>query len=241
MSGPGGTRRPGAGDPGAVVTCEHAGHRVPARYRQLFAGAEAVLRSHRGWDAGAADVARRLGRDLGVAPHLHFTTRLLVDLNRSLGHPRCFSEYTRGLDRTERDRIVAEHYRPHRDRVTRAIASVIEGRGRCVHLAVHTFAPVLGGRRRTADLGILYDPGRPGERDLAARWKRALRDADPELRVRRNYPYRGVDDGLTRTLRARLTPRAYAGMEIEVNQALLATTADRRRARSALRTLAIHL
>jgi hypothetical protein len=41
------------------------------------------------------------------------------------------------------------------------------------------------------------------------------------LRVRRNYPYAGKGDGLTRHLRRRFPPREYVGIELEVNQRIV--------------------
>ena len=40
-----------------IITCEHAGNEVPARYRDLLRGSEALLQTHRGWDPGALSVA----------------------------------------------------------------------------------------------------------------------------------------------------------------------------------------
>jgi hypothetical protein len=45
-----------------------------------------------------------------------------------------------------------------------------------------------------------------------------VRVAAPELVLRRNYPYRGTSDGLVTYLRRRHGDRAYAGVELEVNQ-----------------------
>jgi predicted N-formylglutamate amidohydrolase len=55
---------------------------VPRRWRGLFEGAEEVLASHRGWDPGAFDLARRLARLLDVPLIAHHITRLLMDVNR---------------------------------------------------------------------------------------------------------------------------------------------------------------
>jgi hypothetical protein len=74
---------------------------------------------------------------------------------------------------------------------------------------------------RRADVGLLYDPGRRGEVALCARWKASLAVLAPQLRVRRNYPYAGKGDGLTRYLRLRFAPRAYVGIEVEINQAIV--------------------
>jgi predicted N-formylglutamate amidohydrolase len=82
---------------------------------------------------------------------------------------------------------------------------------------------VLHGELRNADVGLLYDPRRSGEKGLCTRWQKILEELDPKIRVRRNYPYPGVADGLTTWLRRRVSERNYVGVELEVNQALLAS------------------
>lgn len=204
--------------PALLVTVEHGGNRVPADYRKLFAAQAAVLDTHRGYDPGALLLGRDLATRLDAPLVSSTTTRLLVDLNRSLGHRGLFSEFTRRLPADQRTRIVERYWRPYRDEVDRAVAGFIDRGRRVVHLSSHSFTPVLDGEVRDADIGLLYDPGRPAERLLAARWKAALRAIDPGLRVRMNYPYTGRADGLTRDLRRRHAPARYAGLEIEVNQ-----------------------
>jgi hypothetical protein len=56
----------------------------------------------------------------------------------------------------------------------------------------------------------------------------------PGLRVRRNAPYRGSADGLTRALRDELPASRYLGFEIELNQRWIATAAQRRALAAAL-------
>jgi predicted N-formylglutamate amidohydrolase len=204
-----------------LLSCEHAAARVPARWVPLFAGRERLLASHRGSDPGALALARGLARRLGVPLYACTTTRLLADANRSAGHPRRFSEWTRSLPEPERRRILARCWAPHRDAVERAVEAALRRGGRVLHLSVHSFAPRLGGRSRACDVGLLYDPARAGERALCARWRRALREADPRLRVRRNHPYRGRADGLTTALRRRFAPTRYLGIELEVSQGFL--------------------
>jgi predicted N-formylglutamate amidohydrolase len=94
---------------------------------------------------------------------------------------------------------------------------VARGR-RVIHVSCHSFTPELDGKRRTADVGLLYHPGRHGEAALCARWKASLAERAPDLRVRRNYPYAGKGDGLTSHLRQRFLPGAYVGIELEINQ-----------------------
>lgn len=209
---------PASTEPGVVVSCEHAGNRVPQELHTLFAGADALLASHRGYDAGAERIARSLARALGVDPLLQPVSRLVVDANRSIDHGTAYSRFTRDLPAAERRRIEARYHAPHRARVEEAAAAAIGARGRCVHIGVHTFTPVFGGRVRALDVGLLCDPHRPAEIEVVEAWRARLAALDPELRVRRNLPYRGWTDGLTTALRERLGS-AYAGIELEVNQA----------------------
>jgi len=88
-----------------------------------------------------------------------------------------------------------------------------------LHLSVHSFTPVLNGKARTAELGLLFDPSRTPEAEFCQEWQRQFRETHPDWRVRRNYPYRGTDDGLTTALRKRFLPETYLGIELEVTQA----------------------
>ena len=193
-----------------IVTCEHGGFRVPAAYRSLFRGRGAVLSSHRGWDPGALELARRFRAPLLFST----TTRLLVELNRSPGHPRLFSEFTRDLDAAAKTRLIARHYLPYRA----AVESAVRARRSVLHLSSHSFTPVLDGEVRRMDVGLLYDPARRGEAAFCARWRAALLRLRPDLVVARNAPYRGTADGLVTHLRRTFGESRYLGIELEVNQ-----------------------
>ncbi len=214
--------------PAVLVTCEHAGNRVPREYAALFRGAARELSSHRGWDPGALALARALSQRLGRPLLAVSWSRLLVEANRSPTNPKIWSRRTRDLPAAERSRILARYWEPHRRAVVKAVRAGVAGSGQVVHLAVHSFTPSFEGRKRNADVGLLYDPGRPGERHLCARWKAILGEIDPTLRVRRNYPYLGVADGLTTWLRRRFPADAYLGVELEVSQARLDGPSRRR-------------
>jgi predicted N-formylglutamate amidohydrolase len=201
-----------------VITCEHAGNVVPERYRPLFAGHEHVLPTHRGGDPGALVLAREMAEHFGAALYFDSTTRLLVDLNRSVGTPDLHSKATRHLPLAERRLILDRYYHPHRRKTEAAIRCAIESGARVVHVASHSFTPELNGHVRTADIGMLYDPSRPGEVAFATAWLDALRRADPSLRLRRNYPYIGRSDGVTQVMRRKYPAERYVGIELEVNQ-----------------------
>ena len=203
-----------------VLTCEHAGNKIPRAYRRLFRGADAVLASHRGWDPGALTLARALAKRL-CRPLLSVSwSRLLVEANRAPHNPRIWSRFTKGLPRPERERILARYWRPHRAAVENAGAAGTR-RGRVVHVAVHSFTPKLDDEVRNAEVGFLYDSRRKREAALCRRWAAILHGLDPRLRLRHNYPYNGASDGLTAWLRKRHPESRYLGVSIEINQALV--------------------
>lgn len=208
-----------------LVTCEHGGNRVPSDYRPLFAGRDALLASHRGWDPGAISVARGLASALGTTLIAATTTRLLVDPNRSPHNPAVFSRLTRALPREERARLLDCYHRAHWDRIRARISA---SRGATLHVAVHSFTPVRNGVRRTFAVGLLYDPKRLREKSLAIEWQRRLREHLGRTAVRRNAPYRGNADGLTTALRREFSPARYLGLELELNQRTLSSPLQRR-------------
>jgi predicted N-formylglutamate amidohydrolase len=79
----------------------------------------------------------------------------------------------------------------------------------------------MDGEVRNADIGLLYDSRRKQEAAFSRRWATALRDIDPALRVRFNYPYAGAADGLTTWMRRRHPQSRYIGVELEINQTLV--------------------
>ncbi|KAF0191190.1 MAG: N-formylglutamate amidohydrolase [Gammaproteobacteria bacterium] len=201
-----------------LITCEHGGNTIPVRYAPLFHGTQKLLKSHRGHDIGALNLARYLARHLRAPLHYSTVSRLLVDLNRSPHHRQLFSSQTRVLDPASRTAVLARYYSPYRGAVEKRIVQMI-ARGRSVvHVSAHSFTPVFDSKTRMADIGLLYDPARRGERLFCTRFQDALSDFAPTLRVRRNYPYKGTADGFTTYLRKIFSGTHYAGIELEVNQ-----------------------
>lgn len=204
-----------------LITCEHGGNIIPAAYRSLFRGRRALLDSHRGYDPGALVMAQVLARAFHAPLVISTVSRLVIDLNRSIGHPQLHSTATRGLPAALRAQIVDEHYRPYRAEVERRVRRSVSRGRRVIHISSHSFTPELDGNVRLADVGLLYDPRRRGESGLCARWKTTLGEMAPKLRVRRNYPYAGKGDGLTMYLRRCFPPADYVGVELEVNQKIV--------------------
>lgn len=200
-----------------LITAEHASRHVPARWRQCFIRHPDVLDSHRAWDPGTDRLARALARRLETVPMLGRTTRLLIDLNRPAGHPRCFSEFTKPLGPDDRTELLETIHRPYWQHYEARVAET----GRCLHLACHSFVPVLAGRQRRTDIGLLFDPARGPEARWCRRLVDALRQGFPSLRIHSNQPYRGVSSGLGQYHRTRFCADKLLSAELEISQALM--------------------
>jgi len=203
-----------------VLSCEHAGYAVPRAFRHIFAADPSILTTHRGYDIGIASVAARMAEILGVSLIAFRTSRLVIEPNRSLHHRALFSALSRDLPAADKTWLIEHLWKPHRQAVTAAIERHIGSGKRVLHLALHSFTPVLEGKIRTADVGLLYDPRRHREKRFAIALQHTLLEMT-RLGIRRNYPFRGNADGLTTALRQVFAPGDYLGLEIELNQGLL--------------------
>lgn len=206
-----------------LLTCEHAGNLVPPRYRRLFQGNEDVLQTHRGYDIGALKVAKGLAKKLDAPLFYSNTSRLLVDLNRSLKSHTLFSPFSRPEIQEEKLKILHTYYFPYRQKIIEAIQKYHAKQKNIAHISIHSFTPVLDGTIRKADVGLLFDPRRAEEKCFCRAVAEEMRSKTP-LAIRFNYPYRGRDDGLTSALRALFGETRYLGIEIEMNQAICGQT-----------------
>ncbi len=205
-----------------LITCEHAGKTVPDLYGRLFTAATEVLDTHRGWDPGALEIASFLADKLGAPLFKCDATRLLVEPNRSLFSINLFSEYSSGLTQEEREEVLRQYYYPHRSGVESWINN---SRKPVLHLSIHSFTPVFNGVTRLVDVGLLFDPVRKGEAEFCSRYQHHLRALLPNFLIEFNEPYKGIDDGFTTHLRMNFADADYYGIEIEVNQKYIGSSA----------------
>jgi predicted N-formylglutamate amidohydrolase len=211
-----------------LISCEHAGNKVPAPYlKQMNRSQQMDLPTHKGWDPGALIMARHLAKALDAPLFFTQISRLLVDSNRSSHHAQCLGPAFRCLSKEERQFILAQYYWPHRQLLENEVKKCIQNGSSVLHLALHSFTPVLHDKKRLAEVGLLYDPQRGSEKEWADFFVQEFRQELVEMRIRRNYPYLGKADGLTTWLRKRFAVNEYAGIEIELNQALMVRPKDR--------------
>ena len=223
-----------------MLTCEHASNKLPAMFKKAIPAD--VLETHRAYDIGAVQVFRKLVKF--AKPEFYCEgkfSRLFVDLNRTITNKAAFSDFYKELAvlspaaAAKAKAQATTYWTEYRDNVEKFVLqnigpSASSGTLRksslslpkrtdvaIVHLGIHSFTPVLNGKVRNTDIGILYDPARPQERAYANIIKDEIKRLYPAMKVRFNYPYKGSSDGLTTTLRKKFGPQ-YVGIEIEINQ-----------------------
>ena len=202
-----------------VITCEHGGNRIPAPYRDLFRGHQALLDSHRGYDPGALIMARALAKAFAAPLVTSTVSRLLVDLNRSVGHPHLYSAATRAAPAEVRAADIAPPL-PALSRASRAFGQAGDRGPRPGDppLVAQLYAGYWTARYETPMSACSMTRLDRARRICASVGRHPSTACAPDLTVRRNYPYAGKGDGLTAWFRRRLPPGAYLGIELEVNQ-----------------------
>ncbi len=204
-----------------IFTCEHGGNQIPEEFKELFTPYKTLLNSHRGYDVGILDVFKKFTNEFDSEKLFSETSRLLIELNRSPHHKKLFSEITKPLNEETKQYIIDNYYKSYRTDVETKIEKFIKKRNRVIHISFHSFTPELNGKVRNADIGLLYDPQSEQEKEFCKIWKQEIMKLNKELKVRLNYPYLGIADGLTSYLRKKFGYKFYGGIEIEINQKLL--------------------
>lgn len=179
-------------DAPVLLLCEHAGLAIPEALGDLGVSAEARA-SHRGWDIGAATVARHLADHLGAPLILQRYSRLVIDANRPPGGVESMPETVdgvaipanKGLSAGEKEARIAAIFRP----MDRAIGYAFEAAERRAAFSIHSYTPRLGGVDRPWHAGFLTRRSIPTAERLMASVARAA----PEWLLAVNEPYR-IDD-----------------------------------------------
>ncbi|WP_452228709.1 N-formylglutamate amidohydrolase [Lacinutrix sp. MEBiC02404] len=199
-----------------LLTCEHGGNKIPMQYQSHFTNHEAILNSHRGYDLGALDVFNHL-KSLADFSEYSETSRLLIELNRSLHHKNLFSEFSKQLSENEKEKLISRYYLEYREGLEAVLAKLLKPNKKVVHISVHSFTPILNDKKRDCDIGLLYDSRIASEKAFSKNLKKEILKLDNTLNVRFNYPYLGKADGFTTHLRKQFH-KNYIGIELEINQ-----------------------
>lgn len=209
----------GGGDPRILFLCDHASNHVPDDI-DLGIG-PALLNKHIAIDIGAAPLTRALAAGLDAPAILATVSRLVIDLNREVGHGGLVPERSDGhtifgnVDLDPAGRI-ARFHRPYHA----TIEAEIDRWRPILIVAVHSFTPGLetGGEARPWEVGILSN-----------RDRRAADIAVPLLAaqgftVGDNEPYSG--QVLNATLNRHAEGNGIASLSLEIRNDQIGGAAD---------------
>jgi predicted N-formylglutamate amidohydrolase len=209
-----------------VVTCDHAGRRLPRSLGSLGLSAQ-DLASHIAWDIGAGGVARRLATVLDAFVAWQRYSRLVIDCNRPLGavdsiatlSERTLIPGNQNLGRDDAHSRTREIFHPYHDQIRNELERRSE-RGRpSVLVAVHSFTPVFLDVARPWHIGVLYDR----DTRLAEPLLQLLR-GEEDLVVGCNEPY-AVSDLSDFSVVHHGEQRGIPYVELEIRQDLIADDA----------------
>jgi len=210
-----------------LITCDHAGRRLPRALADLGVSASELER-HIAWDIGAAGVTRQLAALLDASAVLQTYSRLAIDCNRPPSVPSSIVEQSEAtlipgnhaLSAAARAARVAAIFQPYHDRI---LAELNERAARAqptVLIAMHSFTPEFHGVPRPWHAGVLYNR----DTRLAHAVLELLR-ADSELVVGDNEPY-AVSDASDYGVVVYGEQRGNLHVELEVRQDLITTEAE---------------
>ena len=218
-----------------LVTCEHGSNQVPQWLENDFVSEQSMLTAEAdslvndSYDVGALDAATNFARQLRCPMIAGKFSPAVIDISRPIGQRGVFSPITRRLSTKQKKRIVTEIHQPYQKSVEAALERQLRKDELVIHLSVHSFATfetpqTLDGEDRAlsarrTDLGMLYDTSRQYELALCLDWYDDLFYSLPMLRVRRNYPRRGVSQGLLASFRQKYAADCYIGIELQLNRA----------------------
>ena len=170
-------------------------------------------------DPFALEITHKIASSLDASSFYHRHPLEMVDVTKELNQRRLFGGPFTRLQKSAQNRLLEEVHQSYFEDLSSVIESKLKSDGFVIHFSVRTFPLKSKGTVRRTDVGFLYDPSRQDEVDLCSdladdMWYRA-----PMLKVRRNYPRRGSEVGMTRRLRNRFSGSDYLGIELWLNRA----------------------
>ena len=176
-----------------LLVCDHASRAVPRCLDRLGLD-DAVLMRHIGWDIGAAEVTRHLGRRFDAPGVLSGYSRLVVDCNRRPDDPSSIPAVSDGVavpgNRDLCAAAVAARraacFDPYHAAVARRLDRFAAGGHVPAFLSIHSCTPIMKGFERPWHIGVLYD----ADTRIALPLMRALQQRG-DVCVGDNQPYSG--------------------------------------------------
>ena len=147
-----------------LLVCDHASCRFPQSLGDMGLDPFA-RRCHLAIDIGAGSLTECLSDSLGVTAVLTQYSRLIVDCNRKLLDPGAFLEFgdgilvpgNRNLSRDDKESRAEAIYWPYHNAIEQQVSRLKSVGPPPAFVSMHSFTPVLNGKSRPWQIGILWD------------------------------------------------------------------------------------
>jgi predicted N-formylglutamate amidohydrolase len=210
----------------ALIVCDHASRAFPQALERLGL-AELPSWQHIAWDIGAGELTRGLAHALDAPAVLAGYSRLVVDCNRSPADGEAFRMESdgwtipgnHGLSEFDRRLRLASFFDPYHGCIEAMLGGFRRGATIPLIVAVHSFAPMLGGEVRPWHAGVLWDQDEANARRLLDGLRR-----EPGLVIGDNEPYSGKHPA-NYTIDHHARAHGFPHLCIEVRQDLLGSPA----------------
>ena len=151
-----------------LIICDHASNHIPAEYNCLGLS-RAILDTHIAYDIGAKEVALSISKFLKCPLVMTDFSRLLIDANRGVDDPTLIMKISdesviegnknisfknNGDEKLKRINFFYEVYH---NKISDIINKSISKKVFPAILSIHSFTPFWKGKKRSIDLGILWD------------------------------------------------------------------------------------
>ncbi|MEL7312148.1 MAG: N-formylglutamate amidohydrolase [Pseudomonadota bacterium] len=216
-----------SGDAGclALLVCEHAGVGIPEHLQGRYPSD--LMSTHYGSDLGSRALTIALAERLAAPALCAHYSRIVIDCNRRLDDPTLFLPEADGLAVTanhalstrDRHHRVHEIYAPWHAAVESALQAQCAISTDLLYVAVHSFTPVLNGRQRPWDAGLMWDVDDRVATEVGRHLKK-----NSGLTIGMNEPYSGkaIQDF---SIDFHAERQGFSNISIEVRQDHLATDA----------------
>jgi len=152
------------GETPLVLICDHADNKIPRAMKNLGLEHD-LLQQHIAWDIGAAEVTRLVAKRLDCQAFLTRFSRLIIDVNRAPGDPASIPEESdgspipgnRNLSEEEQVARAEVFAHPYHQAISDGMAHVMRNSGPPALFSIHSFTPIMMGRARPWDAGILWN------------------------------------------------------------------------------------
>lgn len=204
-----------------LLVCDHASRNVPPEL-DLLGLAPDALNLHIAYDIGAESVTRNMSATLNLTAVLANYSRLVIDLNRPLGHPESIPMTSdtipvpanQDLSEKQKRARATSYFEPYHDTINETLAHIWNAGTPPALFSIHSFTPEFDGFKRPWEVGILWN------RDPRIALPLMERLKAHGLSVGDNEPYSGRDH-LAYTIDMHGGAAGLANCAIEIRQDLI--------------------